>query len=165
MAMSDRIAVLNQGKIAQLGSPNDIYDAPQSEFVANFIGRTNLLRGRLAGAVEAGNIGLVESAIGPMMCRFIGGSAAGQDVSFVIRPENIELEPLYDNVEKAPENTACGRITARVYLGEIAEYTVDLDGRFQLLVRAKPDLAFGSNERVRVRLPAERTIAISQGLG
>ena len=53
-------------------------------------------------------------------------------------------------------------MTRSVYLGEIAEYTVNLDGRFKLLARAPPGLGISTGERVRVRLPAERTIAICE---
>jgi iron(III) transport system ATP-binding protein len=160
MAISDRIAVLNQGLIMQIGMPDEIYELPNSEFVANFIGRTNLFRGKLETAVEPGEAGMVSSEIGPIRCRFANRSTAGQDVSFVVRPENVELHRLDEKAEAMSENVIDGRVTGRVYLGEIAEYTVDLGGRFKLLARAPPGLGIGMGERVRVRLPAERTIAI-----
>lgn len=162
MAISDRIAVLNQGLIMQVGIPDEIYELPNSEFVANFIGRTNLFRGKLEAAVEAGEAGLVNSEIGLIRCHFANRSTAGQDVSFVVRPENVELHRLDEKAEAVSENFIDGKVTGRVYLGEIAEYTVDLDGRFKLLVRAPPGLRIGAGERVRARLPAERTIAICE---
>ena len=160
MAMSDRVAVMNQGRLMQLGAPEDLYERPQSEFVAKFLGRTNLLHGTLESGVAAGEIGLVQTEIGPMRCRFPNALAGGQSMSFVIRPENIELQPLGGNRDAAGENTVDGTVTNRLYLGDIAEYTVDLDGRFNLLVRVRPGLSLGSDGRVRVRLPAESTFAI-----
>src|SRR6185312_13037126 len=161
MAMSNRLAVLNQGRIVQTGAPDEIYDTPNCEFVANFIGRTNLLRGEVEEAVAAGGCGAVKSQIGRIICRFAASAVAGETVSFVIRPENVEIQ--------APDASAIniveGRVAARTYLGEAAEYTIDLDGRFNLLARAHPSLVLGQNERVRLRLPQERTIAVTSGGG
>jgi iron(III) transport system ATP-binding protein len=159
MAISDRIAVLNQGMIMQVGTPDDIYEMPRSEFVANFVGRTNLFRGKLDASVEAGGAAIVRSELGPIRCRFAARSNAGQDVSFVVRPENVLLARAEGAYEPG-ENVVDGRIDARVYQGEVAEYTIDLNGRFRLLARAHPGLGFGIGDRVRVCLPAERTIAI-----
>jgi iron(III) transport system ATP-binding protein len=161
MAISDRIAVLNQGLIMQVGTPDEIYDVPNSEFVAHFIGRTNLFHGKLEAAVEAGEAGTVSSEIGPIRCRFSSRSTAGQDVSFVVRPENVELQRSDGKAAATLENLIEGQVTGRVYLGEVAEYTVDLGGRFKLLARTHPGLGITTGDRVRVRLPAERTIAIS----
>ncbi|HEX2724251.1 MAG TPA: ABC transporter ATP-binding protein [Beijerinckiaceae bacterium] len=159
MAISDRIAVLNQGEIMQVGTPDDIYEMPRSEFVANFIGRTNLFRGKLDAAVDAGGAGIVRSELGPIRCRFAARSSAGQDVSFVVRPENVVLARA-EGAGAPGENDVDGRIDGRVYQGEVAEYSIDLDGRFRLLARAHPGIGLGIGDRVRVRLPAERTIAI-----
>jgi ABC-type Fe3+/spermidine/putrescine transport system ATPase subunit len=158
LTLGDRIAVLERGVVAQVGTPDDIYELPRSEFVANFIGRTNLFRGKLDTAVEAGGAGIVQSELGPIRCRFAARSTAGQDVSFVVRPENVQLSRA--DGPSTDENVIEGRIDSRVYQGEVAEYTVDLDGRFRLLARAHPAVGLGIGERVRVRLPAERTIAI-----
>ena len=161
MAISDRIAVLNQGLITQIGTPDEIYDVPNSEFVANFIGRTNLFHGKLEGAVEPGKTGMVSSEIGLIRCRFANSATSGQQVSFVVRPENIELLRLDGGAAATPsENVIEGQVTARVYLGDIAEYTVDLGGRFNLLARSHPGLGLAAGDKVRVYLPAERTIAI-----
>ncbi|HWG06545.1 MAG TPA: ABC transporter ATP-binding protein [Beijerinckiaceae bacterium] len=160
MAISDRIAVLNQGLIMQVGTPDEIYDVPNSEFVAHFIGRTNLFRGKLETAVEAGGTGLVMSEIGPIRCRFAKTSTAGQDISFVVRPENVELQRSDPAAAAVTENFVDGQVTGRVYLGDIAEYTVDLGGRFKLLARSHPGLRIAPGDKVRVHLPAERTIAI-----
>ena len=160
MAISDRIAVMNQGLIVQVGPPAEIYDLPRSEFVAGFIGRTNMLRGRLEAAVEAGGFGAVATDIGRIRCRFSAGKAAGQEITFVVRPENIELSRAGGSVGSGRENTAEGQVLARVYLGDVAEYTIDLDGRQRLIARAQPGIGIGPGERVRIALPADRTVAI-----
>jgi iron(III) transport system ATP-binding protein len=160
MAISDRIAVIDRGAIVQIGTPSEIYDQPCCEFVANFIGRSNLLRGQLQRAVRAGEIGIVETDIGLFRCWFRASAAWGEKISFVVRPENIALQSLSDGEEKSRPNVVHGVVKARVYLGEVVEYSIDLDGRALLLVRGPPGLRIGVGDRVRAELPAERTVAI-----
>ena len=167
MSLSDRLAVLDQGRIVQIGRPEEIYETPKSEFVANFIGRTNLFRGRVEAAVAAGALGTVSSEFGPLQCRFATAMGAGQQVSFIVRPENVEL---LCNREDRPRperelpagNLIEGRIGGRVYLGDIAEYVVELAGSRTLIARARPDIGVGPGDAVTVRLPPERVIAIGQ---
>ena len=158
MAISDRIAVLDHGLMVQLGTPDEIYELPRSEFVANFIGRTNMFRGQCINVAEAGSMGTVRSEIGDVRCHFPAKLGAGENVSFVVRPENIQLRDV--NGGPAGDNVVEGKITNRVYLGEIAEYSIDLDGKFQLLVRAPPGNGAKAGDRVRAYLPPEKTIAI-----
>ena len=158
MAISDRIAVLNQGRLMQIGPAEEIYEQPTSEFVANFIGRTNLFTGRLRAAVAPGGFGVVESDVGPVRCSFRVAAREGASVKFVTRPENMECAK---GVADGSENAFTGHVLARVYLGEVAEYTIGV-GDMRLLVRAHPSVALAPGESVRVRLPAERTIAICE---
>ncbi|AGT08860.1 ABC transporter ATP-binding protein [Paracoccus aminophilus] len=88
LTMSDRIAVFNAGRIAQIGSPAEIYDRPATQFVAEFIGETNMLTGRLGpGAELALASGLRLRAGQPP------DAPTGQDVTLCIRPERISLWP------------------------------------------------------------------------
>jgi iron(III) transport system ATP-binding protein len=157
MAISDRIAVMDRGLIVQLGAPDEIYELPRSEFVASFIGRTNMFRGKTDVSAEAGSMGMVSSEIGPVRCRFPASLSAGQAVSFVVRPENIQLRPPGG---AGSENTVEGQIKSRVYLGDIAEYSIDLDGRYELIVRGAPGTSVSAGDRVTAYLPPEKTIAI-----
>ena len=70
LAISDRIAVMNNGLIAQIGTPKEIYGRPASEFVANFIGRTNLLRGVLRQNADAEGVARVGTNLGELVCFF-----------------------------------------------------------------------------------------------
>ena len=157
MAISDRVAVMDQGKLVQLGTPDEIYELPRSEFVAGFIGRTNMFRGTLQSAAAPGSKALVESNIGSIQCHFPAQSHAGQTVSFVIRPENVLLQPASGTKE---QNAIEGRVATRVYLGEIAEFAIDLDGGQQLLVRAPPGNGVKAGDRIRAYLPPDKSIAI-----
>ena len=160
MALSDRVAVLNDGEIVQIGSPSDIYELPRSEFVANFIGRTNLLRGTVESTVQAGEIGSVRTDVGKVRCLFPASAQGGEGVSFVVRPENVDMKAVGNGATMPLDNTVEGQVTSRVYLGEIAEYTIDLDGRMLLLARTHPDIGIGKGDRVRVQLPAHKAVAI-----
>ena len=165
MSLSDRMAVLDQGRIMQIGRPEEVYELPRSEFVANFIGRTNLFRGRVEQSVAAGGISTISSEIGPMRAHFSAPMSSGEEATFVVRPEHVQIaRDGADGARNAAvsENTVGGRITGRTYLGEIAEYTVDLAGTRCLIARARPDIGIGLGDQVTVHLPAERVIAICQ---
>ncbi|MFN3891310.1 MAG: ABC transporter ATP-binding protein [Beijerinckiaceae bacterium] len=156
MAISDRIAVLNQGKLMQVGTAEQIYEQPTSEFVASFIGRTNLLSGRLRDRVEAGGFGIVESDVGPVRCKFRAAVSAGASVRFVARPEDVQC---FAGGDGRGENMLHGKVLSRVYLGDIVEYAINV-GSITLLVRSHPSVSLRKDDIVRVHLPAERTIAI-----
>ena len=109
LTMSDRIAVFNQGKIEQVGSPAEIYEHPASAFVASFVGVSNLVRGELAKRIM------------------------GSDTTFSIRPEKIHFA---NQAEKAGADTIVvdGRVRDIVYLGLYTRYLVELEGGGDLVV-------------------------------
>ncbi|WP_454853872.1 ABC transporter ATP-binding protein [Rhizobium binxianense] len=160
MALSDRVAVLNNGAIVQMGTPSDIYDRPKSEFVANFIGRTNLLRGSVEKQVRAGDIAAVNTPIGSIRCLFSSGVIAGDQIAFVIRPENVQLQALESTMNGAGPNTIDGFVRGKVFLGEVAEYTIGLDDEHNLIARTHPSLGLNRGDRVRAVLPESKVIAI-----
>jgi putative spermidine/putrescine transport system ATP-binding protein len=102
LTMSDRIVVFNEGRIEQVGTPADVYERPATDFVAGFVGTSNLLRGDAARAV------------------------IGEEATFSIRPEKIRIaEP---GAEVAPSDRAAhGRIREVVYVGSATRFVVDLD--------------------------------------
>jgi ABC-type Fe3+/spermidine/putrescine transport system ATPase subunit len=109
MAISDRIAVMERGQIVQGGSAQELYYRPATEFVARFIGRTNLLKARIVSAAEIE----IEGA----RIAFASDKAPGAAVMIVVRPEMIALRP---------DGSAGGRIVQRTFLGEKTDYQVAL---------------------------------------
>jgi putative spermidine/putrescine transport system ATP-binding protein len=109
LTMSDRIAVFNQGKIEQIGSPAEIYEHPATGFVAGFVGVSNLVSGELAQRIT------------------------GSDATFSIRPEKIRLA---SSAEKTGAGTIVvdGRVRDIVYLGLYTRYLVELQGGGDLVV-------------------------------
>ena len=130
LVLSDRIAVMNQGRIEQLGTPQEIYARPINWFVADFIGESNLFRGRLVGGEHGTAFALLEGGI-RMAVPALSNFAAGSEVGLLVRPERPRL--LTDG--KAADNVFSGRVTEVVYVGESVKYRLRIDEWHELLVR------------------------------
>jgi putrescine transport system ATP-binding protein len=127
MTMADRIAIMDKGEVMQVATPTEIYEAPGSRFVANFVGNVNLFEGRVMSRDTRGIS--IEATNGLTIQTENAGSAEpGKDVWFAIRPEKIRVsskKPATDGV-----NSAQGEIWDIAYLGDMTVYHVRLeDGR------------------------------------
>jgi iron(III) transport system ATP-binding protein len=147
MTTADLIVVMNHGRIEQLGSPEDIYERPRSEFVARFIGSSNVVKGKalddsrisLAGAVLRGNGGKL---------------TAGGDGAMSIRPHDIVLtatEP-----QATQENVVGATVVRNVFLGNSRDYLVEAADGTQLRVVTPAAQSVPQGSRVQVSLPADR---------
>ena len=123
MAISDRIAVMRRGSIAQVGTAEELYRAPRSPFVAQFIGHVNLVESRVVG-VSGGAIA-VELWGGTVSVPAEDAYTVGQRVTLVLRPESLALAPETAKAA-ASEAMAPGIVRARTFLGEKVEYAVEL---------------------------------------
>ena len=161
LAMSDRIAVISDGLIMQIGSPKDIYERPTSEFVANFIGTTNLLRGALNADIKAGNESPVDTPLGKLLCTFTADVLATPTVGVVIRPENIIIAKIGDDkAATLPDTNRCdGTLLTETYLGEIVEYEVGV-GNEIVLIRTKPTESLTPQDAVTLHFPTSQTLAL-----
>jgi iron(III) transport system ATP-binding protein len=159
LAISDRVAVMNEGKIVQVGAPKEIYGRPQTEFVANFIGRTNLIKAIPSRDVAAESIAPVTTALGELLCFFPKPCAALRTISLVIRPEHIAIAR-GDAGGSRETNRLNGLVSRETYLGEMVEYVVAVGGG-ELLVRTLlGDAAKG--DAVTLSFPAHQTVALVQ---
>lgn len=115
--MSDRIGVMNEGMLLQVGTPQEIYEHPTSRFVADFIGEINLLTATVVDhrSVRLGGGTVVSAAT---------GSIAGSQVTVAVRPERLELYGLEEPVTTGL-NTLQGKVVRRVYFGDVFYYDVD----------------------------------------
>ena len=113
MSMSDRIAIMNSGKVQQIGSPEDIYENPKNRFVAAFVGHTNLLDGIVVD-VEAGGSTVVQSYGMTIPCRCAPNLVKGQRVTIALRYEKVGLAR---SIESSPQTTVTGAVIDRTYLG------------------------------------------------
>jgi len=144
LTMADRVAVMDHGRILQIGAPQELYEAPASLFVAGFVGLSNRLDGRLAevegtrGRIEAPELPAIQADVP-------AGTARGSAVVLVIRPERLHLSPQaavggFDNVMPA-------RVAKTVYNGHEMQYQLRVADRLLWTVRV-PN-ADGGQKRFR----------------
>ncbi|HET7237184.1 MAG TPA: ABC transporter ATP-binding protein [Actinomycetota bacterium] len=132
LTMSDRLAVFNHGRIEQVGSPAEVYERPETGFVAGFVGTSNVLEGDAAQAI------------------------AGDRHAFTIRPEKIAMVEAGAAVE-ADRCTATGHVREVVYLGAVTRYIVALDVGGELVVMQQ-NLSTSSMEALQVRGDSVRLV-------
>lgn len=130
LSVSDRIAVLDQGRVLQVGTPHEIYESPSTGFVARFIGETNLFDGtvvkidRLERAEAEYMAELDIADIGRVMVTTVDGLRAGQRVSFTVRPEKIVISADRPVTKRADINLLQGVVDEPIYSGFQTKYYV-----------------------------------------
>ena len=127
LTLSDKIAVMRDGEIVQLGGPKDIYDDPNSRFTAEFIGTTNLLEGTVA-SIE-GDAMRVETPQGALLCAALDSLAPGDRAAVAVRPANIGVSAERPDADNALE----GVVETVVFLGDSHDCRVNVGGA---LIRA-----------------------------
>ncbi|OFW62306.1 MAG: hypothetical protein A2135_09280 [Actinobacteria bacterium RBG_16_67_15] len=156
LTMSDRIGVMNEGRLLQVGSPQQIYEQPTSRFVAGFIGEINLLP---ATVVDHESVRLA----GGRLVAATTGTPAGQEVTVAVRPERLSLFGLGETVP-ARLNAVRGRVVRRVYFGDVFYYDVDTpDGVLEVKEENRPGVALHEigEEAVVAWDPAATTVVES----
>ena len=147
LSISDRMAILESGKIAQVGRPEEVYRRPRSRVIADFIGETNFIAGTIASSNEGG--ALVNTPIGPfegIVSDPAWSPEPNEGVTLSIRPESWTIES-----DSRPTNSTQGLIGESVYLGEVAQYQF-LAGPVRLKI-------FEMNPRLSDRPGADRLFA------
>jgi iron(III) transport system ATP-binding protein len=157
LAISDRIAVMRDGRIVQVGTPKEIYDRPNSEFIARFVGRSNLLRGVLAGPAKRGESAMVRTTSGDILCLFTEGASAGSGVSVLVRPESITIAK---SADQNAGNCLSGTVVHETYLGEAVEYLISAAGT-EFLVRA-PSQGINPGDDVMLVFSPQSALALRQ---
>ncbi|MGB6818941.1 MAG: ABC transporter ATP-binding protein [Pseudolabrys sp.] len=150
MTTADLIAVMNVGKIEQAGSPEDIYDRPRSEFVARFIGSSNVIKGK---GIDAARIDFAGT---PLRC--VGEQIkSGTSIPVSIRPHDIAISA----AQRQGENVVSATVVRQVFLGGSRDYMVEAkDGtQLRILTAAGENIPQGST--VWLTLPPERCRALS----
>jgi spermidine/putrescine transport system ATP-binding protein len=149
LSVSDRIAVMNQGDILQIGTPHEIYESPAADFIARFIGETNLFDGTVTGVEKLGDRAasmpgasaedyMVELAV-PRLGRIMvtaGGEFKpdpGQRISYTIRPEKIVIAKEKPATARADINFFRGVVDEFIYSGFQSKFYVCLDGEREIM--------------------------------
>ncbi len=130
MTLSTRIGVMDAGGIVQVGEPREIYETPNSKYVADFIGSVNIFDGEVD--VAAPDLMRVNSTEGPIICEPMAGLNAKQKLHIAVRPERIQLS----RTPIEATNTMQGMVTEVAYMGNLSVYRVQLAGGQCLKVTA-----------------------------
>ena len=150
LALSDRIAVMDRGRVEQVGAPEELYDAPQTLFVAGFIGTSNLLPGTIE-SVDDGDV-LVRLQAGPQCLARAGEAKRGDEVDLAIRPESIQL--VRDDPDAVGDEgpSLRGEIRQSAYLGTSVSHIVGTDAGVSLqVVVPRGGERYGIGDAVLVR--------------
>lgn len=139
--MSDRIAVMDQGRVQQLADPRTMYERPCNAFVAEFIGTSNLLELRSA-AVEGGLL-RADVGDGQRLTARLGGSAGAPEhqevVQVTVRPERIALHTAAPTTVDPSHSLVRGTVSELVYVGSLTQVSVELHSGGSLSVHAMSD--------------------------
>ena len=146
-AMADRVVIMGNGEISQTGVPRDIYRAPANRFVAEFIGRNNILSGNIS-SIKNG-IALVSTSAGKLKIKNHRGATVGQNVTFVISADLVKLCNQYNDNRN---NIAC-RLISEEFIGSVVTLFLESkDGtefKVQIQERELVDINFrGDNELI-----------------
>jgi len=160
MSLSDRVVVMRDGAIKQIGKPADIYRSPASEFVAQFVGAANILRGTVTQAHQSGTrvkCGALEVWTTNTTC------PACEEVTLAIHPEAITLHPDTGTEEvpaTAPEMNRCrGKVRAAYFLGRTQEVIVEVQGETLKLMHTR-DVPVQEGQSVEVRVRSASVLVL-----
>ncbi len=123
LTMSDRVVVMNSGNIEQIGLPQEIYEQPRSQFVAEFIGDSNILEGTVESSDGSVTIVQTNEAIFSVQGN---GVKAGEKIKIMVRPEKIKLSA--NGTSEATIGGLCGKVESAMYLGESTQWRVAING-------------------------------------
>jgi iron(III) transport system ATP-binding protein len=160
MATSDRIAVLDHGRLVQVGRPAEIFDRPKTRFVAEFVGKANILTGRWCGddRIQLGDPLTLQVAHN-------GAVRSAEEVSVCLRPHNIKLmgdESEARSLASSGHNVFPAAVERRIYFGEAVDYTVELAARpIKLRVVTSSGQLFDPGQRVFAVARPEHCVVVS----
>ncbi len=156
LAMSDKLVVMSGGRMMAVGAPREIYTRPPNEFVASFVGKSNMIPGRvdsipgLPTARTGESLVVVETGFGKVRCHLHGATDVkeGDSVLVTIKPENVLISAAGKDA-----NTFAGRVELASYLGGFSEVLVSLGGEKVRVLRNSEQVSLGDGEEVSVVFP------------
>jgi putative spermidine/putrescine transport system ATP-binding protein len=157
LAMSDRICLMRQGRIEQIGSPEELYFRPRTEFAADFLGESNIIAGLV---VTSGAAGMVQGRGGLRLRAHVDAALGpGQKVKLVIRPESLRiLQP-----GETAENVAEGMLTQTLFIGGVCRHYVTVGDDFVLSLKQLTNggaAAPPAGTRIRVGWRGDQTLVL-----
>ncbi len=145
LSLGDKVCVMNDGEILQVGAPHEVYGRPKDLFVAKFVGEMNLIKATVTDQNQ------VLCPLGKVRCKVPLAFSSGKDVTLAIRPEHLALlRPTEQN-----ENGVKGKIITKNYLGDAALLEVEVNGT-ALMVKLPGDVDFQVGQQALIVLPPDR---------
>ncbi len=154
VGMSDQIVLMRAGRIVQQGGPRDIYLRPNSVFTADFMGRSNLIGGKVA---EAGRQVRIDTPLGALVAEADIAFARGDAVVAVVRPQAVRILPQ----GAAPDavNTYAARIVSLTFLGDVVETEVEANG-VRMVLMLNPYDSFEEGGEIALHIPPAHCVAV-----
>jgi iron(III) transport system ATP-binding protein len=151
MTTADLIAVMNAGRIEQLGTPQEVYEQPRSEFTASFLGGSNIIRGKAVDATHMRFAGTTIECCGTPM-------VPGANAAVSVRQHEVQLSP--EAPAGSAGNAVQGTVVRNVFLGSSRDYIVEAPDGTQLRITAPPQRNLAPGAPVWLVLPPERCRAL-----
>jgi putrescine transport system ATP-binding protein len=163
MTVADRIGVMNHGRVMQVATPPELYEQPNSRWVADFVGDVNLIEGRVVEANASGTV-IESAAVGKVRAGAAPGAKPGNTVWVALRPEKVRV---LRAKPAATENCASGIVRNIAYLGDLSVYNVALDNGFVMHAAAANltrliERSISWDDRVWLSWDASAGIVLSQ---
>jgi len=162
MAISDRVAVMNEGKIVQLDSPQRVYLNPQNEFVAQFIGQSKLFSGRVTKQIAKSGHRVAEIKIGDQLyeveCNVPPNIGEGEKVKLCVKDVNIGISKQRPPQDK---NVMEGKVSIGLFMGDYMEYKILVAGE-EIRVRSEPQKRFNRGDRVFIWVEPDDWVVIPE---
>jgi iron(III) transport system ATP-binding protein len=155
LAISDRVIVMNGGRIEQIGTPTDIYDRPRNRFVADFVGSANLISGKVRPGSAADGTAIFETAEGLSLQISTNGGLRGDEDTAALRASYIHLGA----ADAGAPNATRGRIQRRLFHGDFIEYVVTWPAG-QLIVRRPPTEILAEGGEVAIWFAPEHCVLL-----
>jgi len=152
LALSDRIAVMHQGKIVQLGSPREIYTTPISDVVASFVGESNLLSATVEAGISEDNYRVVSSPIGSLACPVPQHIAGGSTVTLMFRPDDLVMR---QDLSGSGRNVFLGTVKRVVFLGNRLTCEIQV-GSSVILGEFSPSLELREGDQISMEIPSSQ---------
>jgi putrescine transport system ATP-binding protein len=164
MTVADRIGLMNAGRLVQVATPSEIYEQPNSRWVAGFIGDVNLIEGKVTSS-GLGHAVIDSAALGRLLVANPADIANATQVCVALRPEKIQIDT--EASRAGGENHFAGRVIEIGYLGDTSVYKVRLDGGFEMRAAVanrtrSVERAIGTGDRVWLSWPPEAGVVLEQ---
>jgi len=159
LSISDKVVVLRAGKIMAVGTPKEIYTRPPNEFIASFVGKANMLQGKItsmsgtSSARPGEGLVIVETKFGEVRCHLHDSTQIreGEKTLVTIKPENVTIST-NGHLDREP-NTFTGRVEFTSYLGAFSEVTVSIGGEMVRIVKKSEEAPLERGQAVFVAFP------------